>query len=454
MTTRQYSDLPEAVSNPDNDLPEPTSTLPVQHSSLPEAVGETQKDNKEFVTDTRDYAPVQPGTPATKLRRICGLKRKTFFIVAAVLIIIVGAAVGGGVGATVGKGSSDSAPSSESSATPKPSSSIAPSSGLSSANWTDSDGYQHYYVFHQNKKGDIIQSHYHSQNKTWKVRNVSASMESVGTPLSTILGTSISAIAWSDDKSEWNLRLYLLLTNNFLAELSALGPNDDSEWQREGTLKGQAGKGSNIAAWRPPDRNSSLIYLLMYQSPDQKITFKKRRENGWDDPFYSTPATKKSSLGVGSVDLTNEDLDGPQWRFYSDNSNTLQEGSFEDAYNGDWTPNWNTRDLGRLPHSINTNFAVVIFDLRKPLVVNIDGEDGLVARWYDDKTAEWSQPQAPELKDSPKGMSASSNFTAIAGNGDKRLYGLVDGAIHEWTFESKAPLTWNYVGEVNTTLSD
>ncbi|KAF4943186.1 hypothetical protein FSARC_14994 [Fusarium sarcochroum] len=315
------------------------------------------------------------------------------------MVIVIGAAVGGGVGGTVGKGSSDSAPSSESSPTPEPPSSIAPSSGLSSANWTDPDGYQHYYVFYQSRKGDIMQSHYHSKNKTWKVRNVSASMTSVGTPLSAILGTSISAIAWSDDGSGWNLRLYLLLTNNYIAELSVLGPNDDAEWQKETTLKGQAAKGLNIAAYRPPDRNSSLIYLLMYQSEDQKITFKKRRENGWDSPFYSTPATNKSSLAIGSVDLTSKDEDGPQWRLYFDNSNTLQEGSFKDSYNNDWTPNW---------------------------VVNVDGEDGLVARWYDDEAQKWSEPQAPNLKDSPKGVSASSNFTAIAGNGDKRLYGLVD----------------------------
>jgi hypothetical protein len=62
-------------------------------------------------------------TDTTKVRKegICGLKRRTFFIVLIVAIVVVCGAVGGGVGGYFGtKGSSESTSESTSTSTPTP----------------------------------------------------------------------------------------------------------------------------------------------------------------------------------------------------------------------------------------------------------------------------------------------------------------------------------------------
>jgi hypothetical protein len=126
--------------------------------------------------------------------------------------------VGGAVGVTKNKFGKFSVPSNTSSSTPA-SAPLKPPPGLASANWTDLDGYQQYFVFHQDERDDIIESHHDFQNKTWKVRNVSASMRPAGIPVSVIKKTPIAAVAWSTSRYYWNIRVYVLKTNNLINEL-------------------------------------------------------------------------------------------------------------------------------------------------------------------------------------------------------------------------------------------
>lgn len=86
------------------------------------------------------------------------------------------------------------------------------------------------------------------------------------------------------------------------------------------------------------------------------------------------------------------------------------------------------------------------------LVVDVEEDGGLRARWWDNST--WSSATQPTLKNLPDSMSATQNFTAIAGHADRGIYSIVNGEIHTWQFDADTPLVWTHKGQVNTTLDE
>ncbi|KAF7554686.1 hypothetical protein G7Z17_g2695 [Cylindrodendrum hubeiense] len=445
-----YSDLPEVYNEPNANLPE---VVPIESShnhtnatdSLPQLF---------FTPKADDICPSQPvDKPA---RSICGLKRSLFFILAAIAaVLIIGAIVGGAVGGTIAKDSStptstsDSTSSATSSSVPSATSSntsILPSSQLASVTWTDSDDHQHYYVFHQNRSNHIIASLWDSQNKTWDTMSISASLIASGINLDIIEGTPISAIAWSDDDNDWNIRLYVLLTSNSIAELYTTSYDIDSAWSQY-TLGSQVtintGDGSNIAAWRPNGGNATWPpILMMWQDDEQHIAFSTSTD--WTNQENLTTATGSTGLAISSlVDPATSDI---LWRFYYDNSNVVQEGIFVPDLSS-----WQlSSTLGKIPSPYLTNFAAVSFEDVYMLVVDVEDDGGLKTRWWNNST--WSDDNPPTLRDLPDGVSSTEGFTAISGHSDYGMYGIINGELYSWKFDPATPLIWTYKGQVKVTL--
>lgn len=191
--SNQYSDLPEVApieasykhATATDSFPEPVYVPKLDGLTIHSVAGEGKNPD----------------------RKIWGLKRTTFFILVAVAaIVIIGAIVGGVVGSRANSTTSTSesaTPTSSTSATSTPTPSpisILSNSRIASVNWTDSND-QHYFVFYQNEKNDLIASSWDSQNKTWEARSISASIKSAGDGLDVIEGTPISAVAWSDSET-------------------------------------------------------------------------------------------------------------------------------------------------------------------------------------------------------------------------------------------------------------
>ncbi|KAH8734285.1 hypothetical protein BGZ61DRAFT_584329 [Ilyonectria robusta] len=434
-----------------------------QYSDLPEVAPIEASYRHATVTDSFPepvYVPKLDGLTIHAVagegknpdRKIWGLKRTTFFILVGVAaIVIIGAIVGGVVGSRANSTTSTSesaTPTSSASATSTPTSSpisILSNSRIASVNWTDSND-QHYFVFYQNEKNDLIASSWDSQNKTWEARSISASIKSAGDSLDVIEGTPISAVAWSDSENAWNIRVYVLITGNYIAELLTSRPTKDSEWSQTSfgsQVRISPAEGSNIAAWRPNGGNETWPQrLLMWENADQKLIWSS--SDNWDD--YSTFSTikKSSSLSVTSVS-GGGNISNPRWRLYYDNDELLQEGMMEPNF---VHPTY-SQTLGNIASSSNTNFAAVCFNLVYTIIVDLNDQGGIRARWYNKST--WSTSSEPNLADSPDGMSVSSGFTAISGHADRRIYGIVNGTIHEWSFDTTTPMTWTYVGEVTKT---
>jgi len=83
------------------------------------------------------------------------------------------------------------------------------------------------------------------------------------------------------------------------------------------------------------------------------------------------------------------------------------------------------------------------------MIVNIDPDDDLEVRIWD--TESWSDLEAPNLSASDEAPE-SPKFTAVAGNSQRRVFGVVDGTIHQWEYFSLSPLQWSYRGIVPTAL--
>jgi hypothetical protein len=305
----------------------PPSTLPQvsYDNDLPEAA--TKTEGQTFVASD-NLAP----------RRIWGLKRKTFFIlVALVALLVVGAVVGGAVGGTVGK-SSNSTKTASTSPSPSPTTSrpasstptsiktanILSNSTLSSANWTDSKGYSHHAVFYQAPSKSLFLSLWDSQNTTWAVKNVSASLNSTfaalpGTPLS----CAVTSTPWP-----FQLNLYYLSTSNRILELYTDDPQGGN-WGTGSlaTYNLEAGTGSQLASyWQRCNYECSQQIILLYEDTSQKLTV--ANGSNWANPYQPAGIDINSGSGLALVPLA--PLSDPnnqpyQLRAYVDISETSQE---------------------------------------------------------------------------------------------------------------------------------
>ncbi|KAK5052061.1 hypothetical protein LTR84_002865 [Exophiala bonariae] len=98
-----------------------------QHAPVYEAVTEASKRQHELAV-----------VPVKEDSRICGLRRKTFFVVLAVLLLLVAAAIGGAVGGVLGTRNKSSSSTANESNVPSPSTSSSPA--FSSAAPSSSSG--------------------------------------------------------------------------------------------------------------------------------------------------------------------------------------------------------------------------------------------------------------------------------------------------------------------------
>ncbi|KAH7139724.1 hypothetical protein B0J13DRAFT_527396 [Dactylonectria estremocensis] len=477
MASPSYSDLPEAYGSTNADpskLPPASAT-----TSLPEVYGQHVPNPSQLphVTETTNLPEVLEGPKPyyevpdheRKLengdtlgeRRIWGIKRKTFFILLVVIaVVVIGGAVGGAVGATVGKGDSESSPSSDDTATTTSgnsptstsSSSILPDSQLASVNWTDSSGYAHYYLFYQNNDKMLINSIWDSENKTWEARSLSASLNSSGVNIDIHTGSSIAAVAWNAPDDDWNLKVYVIRIDNAIVELTTEQSTVEAAWKQGGlgTNKLIAAEGSNLAAWHPNVGNSSWHpeTVLLWQDDEQDVKLSISGGN-WNDGGTITQAMNSTGLAITAI----QGIPRPEeirWRVFYDSSDKLRAQLISTDLDLEATkPSALRRDL---PQDATSNYAVLCINEIDILAVNLGGDGSLVARYSDNSI--WSDDDAPTLHGSPSGISASSNFTAIAAHAGRRVYGIVDGEIHEWKFSDDTPMDWTYVGQVNTTVSN
>ncbi len=151
-------------------------------------------------------------------RRICGLVPRTFWIIAALLVIgITGAIIGGVLGAVLPKKNNIDAPlqgpeANATSATPQ----LLSSSQLAAVNWTDSNHNTHYAVFSQDSSNSLVVSLWDSRNQTWTAVNVSHSLAASGSPITLKSGTPLAAISTGPPHYDFEMHVTFLTPSNII----------------------------------------------------------------------------------------------------------------------------------------------------------------------------------------------------------------------------------------------
>ncbi|KAK1593408.1 uncharacterized protein LY79DRAFT_514200 [Colletotrichum navitas] len=476
--------LPE-VRNHDGQFPEVTHQYGHDYSimqpvhSMDGSPAATYQNGASYETGyyaPKDQTPPEVVTEKTDEKKqpstICGLRKKVFWIIlAAVLVIIIGAAVGGGVGGAMSAQNS-SQQSSSSSGSPSDSGSgsgggsgsgngggggggggsngdsnnsttsdmdILPSTNLGALNFTDAYGYVNHLVFYQVRSNNLMMASWNSSTKVWSssVANKDSNIKP-GTPIS-------NSLFWHSNITR-DVRIYYLNNDNQVAGQINANPVYSMTWDKSGVSETfTARPKSQLLSNGIYSPDSYLSNLVIYQDSGNTLRV-LRRTGGKTDwlavgistdfgkpaegtglsliPIYTTEPTKRMSLfyttesgSLTHLTLTNDN----DW-----SNNTLPTTLETDATIAAFSSGYNNTSLVMHVLATQTNKAPV-------LTTYVEGE--------------WSN--AGEIST----MSGDDRPFKIAANLAGRVYGLVQRSndrveIVEW--EWIGGTTYNKIGVIDT----
>ncbi|KAK3346574.1 hypothetical protein B0T25DRAFT_571705 [Lasiosphaeria hispida] len=457
-----YSNLPEVVRL--SNLPE---VVPSDAPQVTQTSGlETVADKYYFNTHELPTTQLDSGSSATSLsikhqgreQRILGLRRRTFLTIAlisAILIIgvIVGVAVSvtkaasstanGGAGEE-GGASPPTSPISNNSTTVSngTSSLILEGSSLATGNYTDGDGSHHLFVFYQGLDNALLTSVWDSKNRTWETHSISGSLAETGVVHEILPRAPISAFSYTNPT--FQIRVYTLTAGNVIHEFLTSDVTLATGWI-QGDLGTEnivtTGNGSKLAALRPQCgtgescRKDFPGFAVAYQNEASRLEVFNIRSLETTDIGPSTNGSIISLTGVMRDNITDF-----VWRLHYDEKGVLQESSSEGQLDS-WTQE---QPIGSASSSTDvTNMAAFPYDLVNMMVVTLESNGRAVVRTLSNDG--WVINQTPTFLETPL---TELKFSAIAGNPHKRIYGLMNGTIHEWMFRSEDPLQWRHLGMI------
>ncbi|KAK7430900.1 hypothetical protein QQZ08_002428 [Neonectria magnoliae] len=438
--------------------------------------------NRHATTD-RDYPEVAhpypipkydpPYVPPPEEPRICGLRRKTFFIVLGVVLVVAGAVIAGVVVGVTKKGGNSSTPSdSNDNRSGRPShdtkdnkTGILPDTNIAATNFTDDYGYSNYIILYQLRNLAIYMSAYNSSEKAWIVSPVVDG--SNGVSLDTVRnGTNLAIdVYWHNDT--WrDIHLYWQSPNNavktlFRNNISTTEVSGPEDWTYPfETDRFSASDGSSVVSYARECPYCTLYTYVFFQDAEDGImggVLFGDNEEGWEDRNFTditAPATN-TSLALASVRATNT-TDRGMNIFYQTKSGVLAQLT----YNGGAVYEAQTLSRGLSDQSAIVAFSTGFNDTsgdRPPqgfhVLTTDPGSDAVLLTYYND--GEWV------AGDEVSALSDCAARSVMALNPARRLYCLVDGddgdaEIHEWVWrgepvgDTDSFYSWDKVGTVDT----
>jgi hypothetical protein len=308
-------------------LPKPQPDLQVAYDTTLPAVATECNTFPEAVKESHDdisLAQIEQNLPSPQSpdRRIWGMNKKTWWILAVMLVLII-TAVGVGVGVWKAKKDSTGDKPKKDSAGDKPTRVVSNESKLSAVNWTYG---QHNYeaVFWQATNSSLMMSLWDSDNTTWEVVDIAKRITNNVT-IAPALGTSLAAAAYAQEQPKF--RLFLVYTNEN-NELQGLQTGDDprGQWTMDLiTVQGGTTSGSQLAVmWNSCGLGCAKVF---YVGDDQSLMSVQRMDNTKPAKIANAKNIRRGSgMAVVAID-SSRDTNGSdiQAHAFFDQSNTLQE---------------------------------------------------------------------------------------------------------------------------------
>lgn len=122
-------------------------------------------------------------------RTICGIPRKTFWILFVVKIIMTALVIALPVALVVGQGKTSSAHASASHVSPSNPTAISNTSSLASVAWNDTNGIMQYRVYWQGEDNIIRESAWNGTASLWRVSNSAIGSAKPNTPLAAVVSS-------------------------------------------------------------------------------------------------------------------------------------------------------------------------------------------------------------------------------------------------------------------------
>ncbi|KAL8399745.1 hypothetical protein RB594_000232 [Gaeumannomyces avenae] len=226
----------------------------------------TAKDGKLLAQERGGSGIDAPAAPTTPPSTICGLRKRTFYLVVGILgFVTIAAAVGGGVGGSIAARNA-SQPSQQSPApTSRPKTSpVLQESALAALNWRGSSNDMHYQVYFQSKDGSIMESAWDPEGKRWTVSRITDPGADVkpGTPLGASASFPHVNTTWDVVKNVYfSGSAAIIERQSPFKEQRGVWGNDNLSGQYSSSTRSRI-----VAFWDQNFDNRSQTLMLQYQT--------------------------------------------------------------------------------------------------------------------------------------------------------------------------------------------
>ncbi|KAI1126595.1 hypothetical protein F5Y10DRAFT_278653 [Nemania abortiva] len=438
---------PEVLSKREDIFPEAT---PVEYHKI----SGIQAVSEAGLPSSKQPSPTSP----QHFRRKCGLPIRVFYsILVAVVVVVIGAIAGGVAGGLSSSKSphpstTTTIPTDDGNSTSPPPTAlnILEASRLSSANWTDPNGFFHRFVFFQDASNAIIARRWDSQNSTWSTNNLTDIFRQSRTPLNPLAPYTplASAACYLSNKSN-EVHLYYLAPDNTITGVAVydlIASPQEWEYDTLGDSTLVAYPGSQLAAsWtRRWVENSPGYWALAYQRiPDAGINVANSSNFGsaleaiepgrvaQNSSLAMIPEIQPHSTSVTRLTLLSESLLSP--------SSGIPQKT---TYTTSWYSDGNLFGGASLPvPSSALQFAITRLDDFAAIIFLALLPNGTVrGEYYPRDEDKFIEISSVEFRGGP----ATVNFSTIATSEDGRLYGISADEILQYSVNATNPAIFNF----------
>ncbi|OTA87290.1 hypothetical protein M434DRAFT_15533 [Hypoxylon sp. CO27-5] len=374
--------------------------------------------------------------------RICGLPKRTFYLIlVGTLLVIIGAIAGGVAGGLANtqhhtSNHNQDNPSGGSSAnvsSANPNVNVLSISKLVSTNRTDANGYMHRTVFFQDTNAAIIARRWDSQNRTWATTNITETMRGSTTPLNPLPGASMASASCTYNGVD-ETHLWFIVPDNYVSAIWLSNPDSrPDDWEHDPNFGNgpETYPGSQIAAtWQRGWTDSSIgNWVVAYQTPQGDIN--TLNASNWQDP--TTVVDERSVAHNTSLGLIPQLLGPGPNDVYGINRVALVTESLGSGLIGTMQKNmyvkgWNSD--GSLideipPPSPSLQFAVTLMNnFTETMFLALLPNGTVTGLWWG---GHFRSLPSINFRSGP-----AVNFTAIATSEDSMLYGIFNDEVLQY----------------------